>query len=512
MLFTRAWWNHFWRSWTRPAGVPAGGPLAELSKNATRVPRTPRFVTALLLLVSILVLATTDARRAMHAAADTWRGESLYTSQAAKIHHLLAEANRNHDPQLLALIALVTWDDNNERMREANEAVRLDPSLTWIYSKIRLTEQPCCMLHPLDDQGVAALLKWDPQNAFPRLLAAEVVFERTEKAWADGGLHGTYLDVENQVEHDPKWLAAMDFAFQAPKYDSYSAGLFSLYRAVAARYGINEPEFASEVIRHNWDWDGSRQATMYDRWLLQQGGAAERAGRLDEAASLYWKPVLFAERVQGQDRRDGMLLNWNLANVQENSYDKLQPLLEKMGRNDEAALIGYNLEGLHAKIQERNWHYSGRWNWIRNGWTGFLMRFLTGAILLLGTLFVVALAALYFRRRASIESRGRILAFFSLAVDACPVFLLIGSATLYATYRPIALVYERYMSAPYAVSDFTDLQISLEAPYAMPEGLANFSRDYLNAYHYWIVAIVGLLIVAFYILFRSTLRRRVVVS
>ena len=123
----------------------------------------------------------------------------------------------------------------------------------------------------------------------------------------------------------------MDFAFQAPKYDSYSAGLFSLYRAVAARYGIGEPDFASEVVWHGWDWGGSRQTSMYDRSLLEQGRAAERAGRFDEAAALYWKPVLFAERVQGQDRSDGMLLNWNLADVQKNSYDKLRPLLDENG-------------------------------------------------------------------------------------------------------------------------------------------------------------------------------------
>ena len=83
---------------------------------------------------------------------------------------------------------------------------------------------------------------------------------------------------------------------------------------------------------------------------------------------------------------------------------------------------------------------------------------------------------------------------------------------LYATYRPIALVYERYMSAPYPVSDLTDLQMSLQAPYGMPEGLANFSHDYLNAYHYWIVAIVGLSLIAFYILLRGTLRRRAAVA
>jgi hypothetical protein len=496
----------------RPAGVPESGPVAELAKKASRVPRTPRFVTALLLLASILIIATPELRRAMHATADTWRDGSLYTMQAAKLQRLHAEASRKHDPQLLALVALVTWDDNNERMRAANEAVRLDPSLTWIYSKIRLREEPCCMLHPLDEDGIAALQKWDPQNAFPRLLAADMIYERAEKAWADGGSHGTYLDVENLIEHDPQWLAAMDFAFQAPKYDSYSAGLFSLYRTLAARYDIGEPEFALEVLWHSWDWGWNRDANIYDGWLLKQGDAAERAGRLDDAAAFYWKPVLFAERVQGQDRIEGILLNWNLANVQKESYGKLQPLLTKMGRTDESALIGYNLEGLQANVQERNWQYSERWSWVRNGWAGFLIRFLTGAIVLLGALSLVAITTLFFRRHASVESRGWSLAFFSLAVDACPVLLLIGAGMLYATYRPITLVFERYMSAPYPVSDVTDLQMLLQVPYTMPEGLANFSHDYLNAYHYWIVAIVGLSMIAFYILLRGKLQRRPAVS
>src|SRR6202050_604310 len=76
MLFTRAWRNHILHSWIRPAGVPEGGPLAELARNASRVPRTPRFVTALLLLASMAVMLVPDVRDAIQASFRAWRDKA----------------------------------------------------------------------------------------------------------------------------------------------------------------------------------------------------------------------------------------------------------------------------------------------------------------------------------------------------------------------------------------------------------------------------------------------------
>jgi len=499
MLLIREWLRHALGSWKRPIGVPAGGPLESEWKNSPRVPRTPRIVTALLLLASASLFLASDVRQAFRAGLRAWSPSGGWPEYMEFVPKLRKEASTHRDPQLLALLALLS-DDNNEKVRAATDAVQADPSLTWIYSKIYLNEQPCCMLHSPMELGVAALQKWDPDNAVPRLLVANVIYERVEKAWVDSGERG-YFGLEKVVERDPKWLAAMDFAFKAPKYDSYARKTFDLYRAVADRYEIRAPEFASELMWRTWAW-GDGQAGIYDGWLLEQGEAAERAGKLDEAAALYWKPALFAEQVLSQDQTERGF--WGVTDVERQSFRKLQPLLVKIGRTDEASIVQYRLASLQATIEASRW--DGWWRAYRDGWTGLAIRSLTMAILVLAIAALVSVFVIYVRSRANVESRGRGFATSCVAVDLCPVLLLGASAGLFAAYRPIAVTYQRSIASPWQVNTLGDLEYAAMAPYGMPRAVAEFSAAYFNAYHYWMVAIVALSMLAFYILFRRAIK------
>jgi hypothetical protein len=504
MVLTREWLRHALDSWKRPIGVPSDGPLESQWQNAPRVPRTPRWVTALLLLASICLVVTPDARHAIRAGLRAWSPYGGWREDTEFVLKLQKEASRHRDPQLLALLALMSGD-NNEKTRSAAEAVQGDPSLTWIYSMIRVNEQPCCMLHPPVESGVAELEKWDPDNAVPRLMAAEVVYERAEKAWFESGGRG-YFDLEKAVEQDPKWLAAMDFAFKAPKYDSYAPRAFDLCRAVAARYDIREPELTLEVMFRSWLWESREQTRIYDGWLLEQGGAAERAGKLETASEFYWRPVIFAEQVVSQDLNENA--NWALTYVERDSFQKLEPLLIKMGRTDENEIVQYRLASLQATIKATRWDGRfGSWRWYRDGWAGLAIRTLAIVIPLLAAAAFVSLFIVLRRGRANVESQGRGFAKSCAAVDFCPVLLLIASAGLFAAYHPIAVTYQRVISAPWQINTMGDLEYAASAPYGLPMALGEFSASYFNAYHYWMAAIVALSMLALYILFRRAMKR-----
>ena len=58
----------------------------------------------------------------------------------------------------------------SERARLADEAVHLDPKLTWIYATAGTWNSPSSAI-----DRVSALKQWDPQNALPHLFAAQKI-------------------------------------------------------------------------------------------------------------------------------------------------------------------------------------------------------------------------------------------------------------------------------------------------------------------------------------------------
>src|SRR6185437_3242934 len=498
MVLGRAWWNHVVHSWRRPFGIPAEGPLASKVAEAKRLPRMPRFVTVLLLAASVALFFTRDFRQAFSAGTQAW-GAGLPRVDYDSGNWLRAKANQTHDPELLAIYAITTWRSNDERLQAAAEAVRRDPSLVWIYSKVRLLDEPCCGLHPVSKEGVAALEKADPDNALPRLLAASLIYEKAERDWSSKPDPRGEFDYKRLVEQNPEWQAAMNYAFQAPKFDSYQAQAFELYRSAARRYDLADyPELGVRMLRNAGFGPGS-SVGMYSDWLLTQGESAEKAGKLDQAADLYWEPVLFAQRVLQQDGSD--TANWWLLNAERTSFQKLRPLLLKMGRKDEAEAMAYQQSSLQARF-ERGFGNNYYWDEYQGGWTGLMIRCLCAIVFLLGAAVVVGFGIFAFGRWRNPDSPQKVLGAGAAAMDYAPLLLLLASGALFVVFRPLILTYNRYMSVPWSSDTARGLEFSAAAPYGMPMWYYGFSAKYLNAYHGWMVLIIGLSVMAAYILAR----------
>ena len=505
-MLTRAWWNHLLRSWNRPAGVPEAGPLADLARNASRVPRTPRFVTALLLLASVAMVVIPDVREGMKATFEVWyvsafNKEPDYQATVVRLQTL---SEQNHDPQAMALVALLA-KDHTERVKMADRAVALDPSLTWIYAYVRPNDGFDCCNKELPAEWLAKLQNWDPDNAFVRLLDAHQSYVRLFEAWQANGAQGALeQEVNKKLHEDKAWLAAMQTAFSEPRYNNYYPQLFDLYRSVALRYGIRDTSVTSTVLEYRFSvWAVTWDASNYSQFLEDRGTAAEQAGNFQEAERLYSIPAKFGERMTAQAHSDDKF-SW--AWIESESLRKLQPLLVKTGKINEAALAGAQMKALQV-----DWQGEGPaviYSRTGNGWEGFTIRFSTAAIFAFGIFSLIGLSALFLRRRVPVDSRGFGMSLASLAVDFSPLLLLLSCTGLYVSYRPVGLMFDQYLTWSTPIYDYRGLWEALRTPYSSPEGINRIFYVYLTPPNLWMGLIVALSTTAVFILLRGVLRKR----
>ena len=220
MLLARERWKSFFRSFRRPIGVSAGSLLETHVRNSSRVPRTPRFVSVLLFLASAAILLHPDVRSCIRLSFRSFsadvRGYNLRwvwgPSQWGSVKRLFKEAETNRDPKLLALLSLLSWD-NDERLRLSEEAIQKDPSLTWLdYEQFRSQEHTFV----LPESRLERLQKWDQGNGASRQLAAQAAAYR---AGEEGGsvqwpkpqyVQKSGVTQMDKAPPDAQWLSAMD--------------------------------------------------------------------------------------------------------------------------------------------------------------------------------------------------------------------------------------------------------------------------------------------------------------
>jgi len=498
MVLMREWMRHAMGSWRRPIGVPAEGSLEAEWKNALRVPRTPRWVTALLLVACLGMLLIPEVREAIGSVVEARRVfvSNRYLPTPESMEHFRKEAIRTQDPQLLALTALLS-EDPKERFALAEKAAGLDPSLTWIYFEVH-HESTANESASVD--RVKRLQKWDQDNAVAWLASADVIFEQDRDLWIKGG-HGYDLSMaQPQFEQNSAWMAAMERAFAAPRYDSYTGRVFELYRTVASRYKFREPVILLNLLTKS-ALPNLEAIMMYSKAELERAESLERDGNRAEAAGLYWRLAAFGEEMQGSAHTQIEQLIGVV--VEKGAYERLQPLLRAAGNTDEAAIVQRGLETLKS-AREYN---PGRWRLrFANSWTGLSLLILNVGVFICVAAMLFGFFFLYFgNTEGSAKASGLLLS--SIIVDCCPVLLILVLAGLFAAYHPIAREYDVYLSTPQGVRDFEGLVHSLEVPYY---ALEVFPGGVLEAaVHFWTAMTGALFLIAAYVLFRGKLSRRV---
>jgi tetratricopeptide (TPR) repeat protein len=505
MLLLREWWKHFWRSFGGPIGANSEQSSGAFTKRYSRVPQTPLWLMLLLLLSGTALLLHPEVRQAL----GSLRSEYAHTEQEparwSSVKKLRTISASRRDPQLLALLSLLSEDDE-ERLRLSEEAIEKDPSLTWLdYEQSLLPANDLSRQKYLPASRLTRLQKWDSLNAVPHLLAAEIISKPARAEAFDAVMRGGHLAWEDKLAQNSQWLSEMSAGFSAPKYDSYMAQTIALIQDARSKFSVRDPDIALFVLKR-------KRITQFDvlrgyvNILMERGAAREKAGDASEAIATYSQVLQFSQR---------MLLGHELPAEQyfaqgtgEKACEKLQKLYGSAGRNNEAALVSFQLAEWKAErdpklMRNIPLHYhQAQWNSL--AWSGLLINLAGLALLLLVPVALLSFLFVFWRRKVTLERRGRIDFWASLSADDAPWLLLASSAVVYFTYHPYARVCDTFLNgSPFSPDIETFVGAAL-----VPHAITDRIQLIPDPYSLWLGATALLCLIGVLLLWRMTIRHK----
>ncbi|HKN76758.1 MAG TPA: hypothetical protein VJW94_16385 [Candidatus Acidoferrum sp.] len=410
-----------------------------------------------------------------------------YPSSDQELDALAKKAEQNQDAEALAFVA-VRYPNAIQRAHFADEAVHLDPNLTWLYAVAGTA-----YLSPSEiDRRVSLLKQWDPQNALPHLFAAQKI-----------GATVTYSKEfpQGKLEPSPAWEKEMDAAFQSPKLDSYVVRLKQLNQRVISRYHLNDPfQAASDENWYGFPNYGVWYCVLYAQSLLESGQALESRGDRKAAFEKYLVVARFGQFMS----IDGEFTFFMRREMKE-AYGRLAALSQTEG-NGEAASFYTSLADQFDKSEEKERTF------MRNRaggtdvslWNAFLVRLSGLAILLCAALVFLCALGVVIRNRslrlASLHPSRLTLALCSGAA----IGSLLSSAILFVSYWPYSEIFRRFLSKgdDAGLSELSiflrDVQRPLGSRYSLGTWIVSSS---MAVFYFWlaitIVCALALLIAVF---------------
>ncbi len=290
-------------------------------------------------LTAILFFAAPPFRQAFTVALGPWFHMYQVASRSSQpgFEALARQAEMRHDPEGLAFCA-VRLQDPHESARLAEEAVRLDPNLLWVYAVVAMRNTGLSETQP----WVEKLERWDPQNALPHLIMAESI----ERAHFRRGVWSP-----PSKEQERAWQSAMAAAFQSPKFDDYLDRVAQLNRRVVPRYGFYDPYEVESRVWIDLPVHAFQNSERFAKSLLHIGADLETRGDRKGGRDKYWSVARFGQVLDSQGRTG--LEHWMGTSLQAMAYRQLQASFQKEGNSSEATLFGYlaakfdAVEGVH---------------------------------------------------------------------------------------------------------------------------------------------------------------------
>jgi hypothetical protein len=515
MLLTRERFRHFLKSLSRPIGVTAPDPSSALSVGSGPALRSPRFLTALFLIVCVTFLCFSEVRTSLASViySNIRTIANWDPQQWNSVRQLHKEAQTNRDPQLLAFLSLLAQEPE-ERMRLAEEAIEKDPSLTWIdYAGSYWNYADADRSHFLSDERIARLQKSDPQNAALLLLTAEAIRHPVEQAYGASGKNTAYEAVpgwQREIAKNAAWPAAMDRAFAAAKFDTYLAHQFELLRVVSNRFHLSDTDVAySMFFGHRLiDYE---DIDAYSDLLLEHGEEAARHGDAALAAGNFERVERFAQRMRAGSSLSGDRWMTGLAaNYGTKSSKRLKSLFESFGQPAQAQLAATQLaswQNLETQLRARPDPWFER-HWTRTERAALLINLAGLLIALLFPLTIAVLLSVGFVASFTHRILGRLYGLVCLAADATPILLASSFALLFFAYHPYAKAYNAYLNSGQTAANPEDIAIAAGVTHRLPWSVQMTLNETIDAYHLWLVITLVLAAVAVWLLFRMTVRRQ----
>jgi len=409
-----------------PDMVPDGGLFA---KSPT-LRKAALAVGGACVLAALLFFAAPPFRQAFRVALKPWSFVFQIASGNIQpgFEALAKRAETRHDPEGLAFCA-VRLQDPRESARLAEEAVRLDSNLLWVYAVVALR-------HPElseNSQWVEKLQRWDPQNALFHLITAESIYQAHfhRGVWSP-----------TTKEQERAWQSAMAAAFQSPKFDDYLDRVAELNRRVVPRYGFYDPYEVESRDRIDLPIHAFENSERFAKSLLHFGADLEARGDRKGGREEYWTVARYGQLIDSQGRtRFEHLAGTTL---QAMAYRQLQASSEKGGNEVEAALFGYLAAKFDPIRRERGGfpgesafgQYTSRRNAAVVEISGLMILIFFG-LLVIATSILIA-GSLPGARPAA--QRAKPVA--AMVVLTSAVGLLFSSVTLYLTYRPYWYIFQ----------------------------------------------------------------------
>jgi hypothetical protein len=456
--------------------IPSGGNL--FSKEGP-MRKLALAITTACVIASLLFFVAPVFRQAFRVSLLPWQivYETDYHRLSPELQSIVKKAEQDHDAEALAFVAF-RHPQSSESTRLADEAVRLDPNLIWVYAIVAVRASSL----PEIDRWVPALERFDPQNALPHLIAAETID-------IDQVLRG---NVPHRVEDEPPaWQSAMAAAFKSAKLDIYSSQRKGLDRRVLIRYHVGDPALIAEDA---WFYGlpsyGVSDASRYAELVLASAQVLEVRGETKAAAEKYLAIAHFGDLLS----RDVRLF---FCEQTQQAYTRLAALAAKSSRPEEAAFYAFLADReRQTQAQESSSRYHGFSHNQVARWDADLARRSGVVMLLSGALLLTIVFAVFLRSRSlrlSSFRPGRLA--IALGVSSSAAFL-VSSVVLRLSYQPYAQILQHFIRDG-DETGFTNLRDFLGHAYApIGSGWLTPRQDYASYFWFAVLVLCSLALLA----------------
>ena len=203
--------------------------------------RKTRFMSMLFLVWSITFFFVPEFRQGLQLPSFTLSPAGIYgwlmhagTIPAKTITEAAQRGEQQRDARTLAFAALHA-PTIRDGLHWADEAVAIDPGLTWVYlsliGRANEAEQPL----PDVQAVITRLEKWDPDNAVPYLEEGVAIELRKHIVLSPAPT------VQDGLAKETEWCQAMQKAFTAPHYDDYFGRRFEFERTWLLQNHLDKP-------------------------------------------------------------------------------------------------------------------------------------------------------------------------------------------------------------------------------------------------------------------------------
>jgi hypothetical protein len=465
---------------------------SELFAKESPMRKTTLAVIASCVVASLLFFIAPVFRQAFRVSLAQWHNvfhvtESFgYPRPDPELDALAKKAEQNRDAEALAYAA-TRYPNAVQRARLADDAIHLDPNLTWLYAIAGTA-----YLSPSEiDRRVSLLEQRDPQNALPHLFAAQKIGVTVT--------HSKEFPL-GKVEESPSWEKEMAAAFESPKLDTYLERQKQLDHRVLSRYRLDDPfQAASNENWYGFPSYGIWYCHLYAESLLESGHALESLGDRKAAFEKYSEVARFGQMMSIDDE-----LTFFMSKPLKEAYSRLGALSQTEGNNAAAAFYGALADQIGKTADRERTLLRSKFSGSEvSHWNAFLVRLSGLAMLLCAVLLLLCAVGVIVRNR-SLRLSSLHPSRLTLALGAvAAVGVLLSSAILFVSYRPYSELLHRFLSSgddsglPELPAFLRDAQLPVGSQFYLGPGSWYVASQSI-VFYFWfavtILCVLGLLV------------------